>query len=88
MLGLAAGTAAFLFLVVGMAVRGQRRPVVSGREELLGSTGQALEDCDPEGWARIHGETWRIRCAAPVKAGQRVRVVAMHGLLLEVVPEP
>ncbi|HYQ95090.1 MAG TPA: nodulation protein NfeD, partial [Burkholderiales bacterium] len=87
-LGLAAGTAAFLFLVVGMAVRGQRRPVVSGREELLGSTGQALEDCDPEGWARIHGETWRIRCAAPVKAGQRVRVVAMHGLLLEVVPEP
>ena len=87
-LGLAAGTAAFLFLVVGMAVRGQRRPVVSGREELLGSTGQALEDCDPEGWARIHGETWRVRCAAPVRAGQRVRVVALHGSLLEVVPEP
>ena len=87
-LGLAAGTAGFLFLVVGMAVKSQRRPVVSGREELLGSTGEALEDCDPEGWARIHGETWRIRSAAPLKAGQRVRVVAMHGLLLEVVPEP
>src|SRR6266705_3534488 len=87
-LGLAAGTAAFLFLVVGMALKGQRRPVVSGREELLGSTGQALEDCEPEGWARIHGETWRVRCAAPVRAGQRVRVVAMHGSLLEVVPEP
>ncbi len=87
-LGLAAGTAAFLFLVVGMAVKSQRRPVVSGREELLGSTGQALEDCEPEGWARIHSETWRIRCAASVKAGQRVRVVAMHGSLLEVVPEP
>ncbi len=87
-LGLAAGSAAFLFLVVGMALKAQRRPVVSGREELLGSTGQALEDCDPEGWARIHGETWRIRSAAPLKAGQRVRVVAMHGLLLEVVPEP
>jgi len=87
-LGLAAGTAAFLFLVVGMAVKGQRRPVVSGREELLGSTGEALEDCEAEGWARIHGETWRVRSGAPVKAGQRVRVVAMHGLLLEVVPEP
>jgi membrane-bound serine protease (ClpP class) len=87
-LGLAAGTAAFLFLVVGMAVKSHRRPVVSGREELLGSTGQALEDCEPEGWARIHGETWRVRCAAPVRAGQRVRVVAMHGSLLEVVPEP
>jgi len=87
-LGLAAGSAAFLFLVVGMAVKTHKRPVVSGREELLGSTGQALEDFEEEGWARIHGETWRIRSAAPLKAGQRVRVVAMHGLLLEVVPEP
>ncbi len=87
-LGLAAGTAAFLFLVVGMAVKSHRRPVVSGREELLGSTGEALEDFEQEGWARIHGETWRIRSAAPLRAGQRVRVVAMHGLLLEVVPEP
>ena len=87
-LGLAAGSAAFLFLVVGMALKGHRRPVVSGREELLGSTGQALEDFEQEGWARIHGETWRIRSAAPLKAGQRVRVIAMHGLLLEVVPEP
>ena len=87
-LGLAAGSAAFLFLVVGMALKAQRRPVVSGREELLDSTGEALEDFEQEGWARIHGETWRIRSAGPLKAGQRVRVVAMHGLLLEVVPEP
>jgi len=87
-LGLAAGSAAFLFLVVGMALKAHRRPVVSGREELLGSTGEALEDFEQEGWARIHGETWRIRSAAPLRAGQRVRVVAMHGLLLEVVPEP
>src|SRR5216683_3083845 len=87
-LGLAAGSAAFLFLVVGMALKSQRRLVVSGREELLGSIGEALEDFEREGWARIHGETWRIRCAASVKAGQRVRVVAMHGSLLEVVPEP
>ena len=87
-LGLAAGSAAFLFLVVGMALKSHRRPVVSGREELLGSPGEVLEDYDREGWARIHGETWRIRSTAPLKAGQRVRVVAMHGLLLEVVPKP
>src|SRR5439155_12391958 len=61
-LGLAAGSAAFLFLVVGMALKGHRRPVVSGREELIGSTGQTL---DHEGWARIHGETWRIRSGVP-----------------------
>ena len=84
-LGIAAAGAAFLFLVVGMALKSHRRPVVSGYEELIGSTGQTL---DQEGWARIHGETWRIRSSAPLKAGQRVRVVAMHGLTLEVVPDP
>jgi membrane-bound serine protease (ClpP class) len=83
-LGIAAAGAAFLFLVVGMALKAHRRPVVSGHEELIGSTGQTL---DQDGWARIHGETWRIRSSVPLKAGQRVRVVAMHGLTLEVVPD-
>jgi membrane-bound serine protease (ClpP class) len=86
-LGIAAGGAGFLFLVVGMAVKAHKRPVVSGREELLGSTGEVLEDCEREGWARVHSETWRIRSGSPLKAGQRVRVAALDGLLLDVVPE-
>jgi membrane-bound serine protease (ClpP class) len=86
-LGLAAGSAAFLFLVVGMLLKSRKRPVVSGREELIGSTGVVLEDFEREGWARIHGETWRIVSAAPLKAGRRVRVAAMNGLLLDVLPE-
>jgi len=60
---------------------------VSGREELVGSSGEVLEDCEREGWARVHSETWHIRSAVPLKAGQRVRVAAMDGLMLDVVPE-
>jgi membrane-bound serine protease (ClpP class) len=86
-LGIAAAGATFLFLVVGMALKAHRRPVVSGREELLGSTGEVLEDCEGEGWARVHSETWRIRTRSPLKAGQRVRVAALDGLMLDVVPE-
>lgn len=86
-LGVAAASASFLFFVVGMALKARRRPVVTGREELVGSTGEALEDCEREGWARVHGETWRIRTKAPLKAGERVRVAAIEGLLLDVVPE-
>jgi membrane-bound serine protease (ClpP class) len=86
-LGIAAAGAAFLFLVLGMALKAHRRPVVSGREELIGSTGEVLEDCEHEGWARVHSETWRIRSSSPLKAGQRVRVAALNGLLLDVVPE-
>ena len=86
-LGIAAAGAAFLFLVLGMALKAHRRPVVSGREELIGSTGEVLEDCEHEGWARVHSETWRIRSSSPLKAGQRVRVAALDGLLLDVVAE-
>jgi membrane-bound serine protease (ClpP class) len=85
-LGVAAASAAFLFFAVGMMLKARKRPVVSGREELIGSTGELLEDCAPEGWARVHGETWRVRSDTALKSGQRVRVTAMHGLLLEVVP--
>jgi membrane-bound serine protease (ClpP class) len=86
-LGVAAASAAFIFFAVGMMLKARRRPVVSGREELIGSTGELLEDCEREAWARIHGETWRVRCKSALKSGQRVRVTAMDGLLLEVVPD-
>jgi membrane-bound serine protease (ClpP class) len=86
-LGVAAASGAFIFFAIGMMLKARRRPVVSGREELIGSTGELLEDCAPEAWARIHGETWRVRSGAALKSGQRVRVTAMNGLLLDVVPE-
>jgi membrane-bound serine protease (ClpP class) len=82
--GVAVASAAFLFLVFGMAVRNRRRPVVSGREEMVGAAGEALEDFEREGWARVHGETWRVRAPAPVRRGQRLRVKAMDGLILTV----
>jgi membrane-bound serine protease (ClpP class) len=86
-LAVAAVSAAFVFLVIGTAMKARRRPVVSGREELIGSDGVVLEDFEGEGWARVHSETWRIRSATPLKAGQRVRVAAMEGLMLDVVPD-
>ena len=48
--------AAFLLLVVGVLLKSQRRPVVSGREELVGASGVVLEDFEREGWARVHSE--------------------------------
>jgi membrane-bound serine protease (ClpP class) len=82
--GVAVASAAFLFFVVGMAVRNRRRPVVTGREHLLGATAEALEDFQGEGWARVQGETWRVRSAATVRRGQRLRVKAIDGLILTV----
>ena len=85
--GFAAASLGFLAVVVGMALKAYRLPVVSGREELIGSTGEVVEDCAGEGWARIHGEVWRVRGNTPLTAGQRVRVVDLRDLVLEVIPE-
>ena len=85
--GFAASSAAFILFVASRVLLGRRRPVVSGREQLIGSAGEVLEDFDSEGWARVHSETWRVHAGTPLKAGQRVRVTNMRGLLLDVVPE-
>jgi len=85
--GVTAASAGFLFLVIGMLVRGRRRPVVSGREEMIGAAGEVLEDFDGEGWARVHGERWRVRTEGAMHAGERVRVTGMHGLVLTVEPD-
>ena len=85
--GLSAASAAFLILVAGMLLRVRRRPVVSGREEMIGAAGEALEDLEREGWARVHGERWRVRCTVPLRRGERLRVTAIHGLVLDAVPD-
>ncbi|MDH4173576.1 MAG: nodulation protein NfeD [Betaproteobacteria bacterium] len=81
--GVTLGSAAFVFLVVGMMIKSRTRPVVAGREYLVGATGEALEDIAGEGWARVQGERWRVRADAPLKAGERLRVTAVHGLVLD-----
>jgi membrane-bound serine protease (ClpP class) len=85
--GVTAASAAFLFVVVGMVIRGRRVPVVSGREEMIGALGEALEDFDTQGWMRVHGETWRVRSPRTVHRGQRLRVTSIDGLILSADPE-
>jgi len=80
----ALASAGFLIFVLGMALKARRRPAVSGREEMIGALGEMLEDAEGEGLARVHSETWTVRCAMPLRAGQKVRVTGMDGLVLEV----
>jgi membrane-bound serine protease (ClpP class) len=84
----ALASALFIFFVVGMALKARQRPVVSGSEEMIGSSGEVLEGFDgKEGWARVHGEIWRIRSKQPLSRGQKIRVDRMDGLILEVAAE-
>jgi membrane-bound serine protease (ClpP class) len=85
-LGIAVASAVFLLVVMGLALRSRKRPVVSGREMLIGAVGEVLQASDGEGWARVQGETWRVRSPTPLRAGERVSVAGVDGLVLEVQP--
>jgi membrane-bound serine protease (ClpP class) len=80
-------TFAFFFFVIGMALQARRRPVVSGSEQLIGASGEIVEHAEGQWWARVHSENWRVRGAAHLRRGQRVRVTARDGLTLIVEPE-
>jgi len=85
--GLAASSAALVLLGGGMALRARRRPVVSGQEEMVGATAQVLAVGEDGAWALVHGERWKVQGPQTLRPGQRVRVVAVNGLTLEVRPD-
>ena len=84
--GATAASAGFLLVVLNFAVRARQRPVVSGREQMVGALGEVLATTDSGVFARVHGEVWRIRAAAPLGRGQVERVAGIDGLVLAVEP--
>ncbi len=79
-------SAAFFIGVVFMALKARKRRVVSGQEEMIGALGEALENFKGEGRVRVHSEEWQARSGTALKRGQKVKVVAMEGLVLTVEP--
>jgi membrane-bound serine protease (ClpP class) len=75
-----------LLAIIWFAVRARHRPVVSGREELVGAAGVALEDFTGEGHVFVHSERWNATAETPVRANQSVVVTGVEGLTLKVRP--
>ena len=75
-------TAGLLLLVLSMLLRSRRRPVVTGKEALLGAQGKALTWDGREGRVHVAGEIWRARAQQPLQPDVRVKVVGREGLVL------
>ena len=84
---MAAAGALVLVAIVSFAVRARRRPVVSGVEGLAREFAEAIEDFDHQGMVRVHGELWSAVSTEPVRAGQRLRIRKVDGLVIQVEPE-
>jgi membrane-bound serine protease (ClpP class) len=79
-----AGMAAFAAIVVFGVGRSMRRRPVAGVGEMLGMIGRAQSALTPEGNVFVRGENWSARADEPIRAGERVEVVAVEGLRLRV----
>jgi membrane-bound serine protease (ClpP class) len=75
-----------MMAIIWIAMRARQRPVVSGREELVGAAGVALESFDGDGHVFIHSERWNAIAEAPVREDQAVVVTGLDGLKLRVRP--
>jgi len=84
--GVAVTSALLIAGIAGMALKTRRRAVVGGPSDLLGAIAEVTDASQDVGWVKLRGETWRVISAAPLRPGQKVRVVARRGLTLEVVP--
>jgi len=79
-------SALVFIVVIGMAIKARRRPVVSGLEQLVGAEATVLADFDGQGKVSIHSETWQALSGGPLRKGQAVKVSGIGGLTLRVEP--
>lgn len=77
---------AVVLAIIWFAVRSKQTRIVSGREEMIGLTGTALNDFEGRGMVFVHGERWIAKSDRAVSKGQNVRVVDIKGLTLYVEP--
>ncbi|MEK6777587.1 MAG: nodulation protein NfeD [bacterium] len=75
-------TALFFFWVVGMAVSMRSKKTSTGPEALIGTTGKAETDIDPEGSVFVHSEIWNARSEVLIEKGEEVEVTGIKGLIL------
>lgn len=74
----------FFVVVSALVFKSQISKSRSGLEGLIGETGTVKQDIAPEGKVFVHGELWNAISKNPLRAGTKVKVVKVEGLVVEV----
>ncbi len=83
--GVSTVMAGFFVVVARLVARSQDAQVTTGREGLIGATGEARSALDPGGMVFVDGALWDATAiGGQVAAGERVEVLALEGLRLTV----
>jgi membrane-bound serine protease (ClpP class) len=76
-------------VLLTVALRAQRRPTVTGIEELKAATAEVIDWSQGAGQVRVTGEIWMAKTAGPefiINPGDKVKVIDVDGLKLIVKP--
>jgi membrane-bound serine protease (ClpP class) len=70
--------------VLSYAIKAQFSKVKTGREGLIGEEGLAKTDIQESGKVFVQGEIWNARSDEPIRAGEKVLIEKVEGLILKV----
>ena len=77
-------SAAFFIFAATKAINARLQKPTTGMEGLIGEIGTASTPIAPEGKVSIHGEFWNVVSDQPIERGEKVQVIGVKNLKLEV----
>ncbi len=77
-------SAGFFTFAVTKAIRARLQKPTTGMEGLVGEVGIAVTDIDPEGKVLVHGEYWNAFSEERIEKDQKVEVIRVKNLKLQV----
>lgn len=83
-LPVALSIAAIFFFLVGAIIRAHSQKTTTGKEGLIGAIGSAETEIKKTGKIMVHGELWNAVSDEDINEKEKVKVVALNGLLLKV----
>lgn len=76
-------TVAFFIFAIGFGIKAQRNKPTTGIEGMIGETGEAISNLEPEGQIRVHGEVWNAESLdGSVSKGAKVKITRVSNLKL------
>lgn len=79
-------TLAFFIFVLRLFISSKSAKIVSGVEEMIGALAEVIQVSGGKYLVRCHGEIWSAESKSKLDIGDRVEVVGLDGLVLNVKP--
>ncbi len=75
---------AFSAVIYYLAFAAMRRPVMTGREHLIGNRTRVIDIVEDKAYVRLDSERWQVECRDLLRPGDEVEVVGFDGARAQV----